>query len=168
MNKDWDLFFMKMVYLIANKSKDTSTKIGAIIVNDNNQIIKIGYNGFPIGIDDSVEERFQRPLKYAYTAHAEANAIFFAARDGAKIEGCKLYTNALCCNECAKAVIQSGISEVIYHTPYYAAWKLQQSTQWSGHENITHTLFKEGNVVVRELNIQVNFMCLVNGNLLNF
>lgn len=168
MNKDWDLFFMKMVYLIANKSKDTSTKIGAVIVNDNNQIIKIGYNGFPMGVDDSLEERFHRPMKYSYTAHAEANAIFFAARDGAKIEGCKLYTNALCCNECAKAVIQSGIREVIYHAPYYDAWKSQQSIQWTGHEHITNTLFKEGNVVVRQLNYQVDFMCLVNGRSLNF
>ena len=87
MTQSWDLFFMKMVYLVANKSKDISTKIGAVIVNDNNQIIKIGYNGFPIGVDDSIKERFERPLKYSYTAHAEANAIFFAARDGAKIEG---------------------------------------------------------------------------------
>lgn len=157
-----------MVFLIANKSKDTSTKIGAIIVNDNNQIIKIGYNGFPVGVNDFLEERFQRPIKYAYTAHAEANAIFFAAREGAKTEGCKIYTNALCCNECAKAVIQSGIREVIYHGPYYNAWKSQQSSQWLGHENITKTLFNEGNVYVRELNVQVDSMCLVNGNLLNF
>lgn len=86
MKDNWDLFFMKMVYLIANKSKDTSTKIGAIIVNDNNQIIKIGYNGFPLGVDDSVEERFHRPVKYAYTAHAEVNAIFLLLETAQKLK----------------------------------------------------------------------------------
>ena len=156
------------MYLIANKSKDTSTKIGAVIVNDNNQIIKIGYNGFPIGVDDSIKERFERPLKYSYTAHAEANAIFFAARDGAKIERCRLYTNALCCNECAKAVIQSGIKEVIYHESYYVAWKSKQSTQWNGHEDITNTLFKESNVLVRNLDYKLNCECIVNGQHLVF
>jgi dCMP deaminase len=165
-NNNWDIFFMKMVYLIADKSKDPSSKIGALIINDNNQIVKIGYNGFPVNVNDSILTRYQRPEKYQYTAHAEANAIFFAARDGVKTENCKIYTNMLCCIECAKAVIQSGIKKVVYHKQYYDIWMNDNRAQWNGHDAITRTLFQESGVQIQELDCVCNTSCIMNGRVI--
>jgi dCMP deaminase len=141
----FDEWFMRQVYLVATKSKDKSSKIGAIIVNDN-QIVKIGYNGFPVGVNDNISERYERPLKYAFTSHAEANAVSFAAKDGVKTDGCILYTNGICCIECCKIVIQSGIKEVIYHKQFNNKWNELYRPQWDGHEEISSILFKESDV----------------------
>ena len=82
----WDDFFFDMCQVVSAKSKDPSTKVGAVIVNSGNSIISTGFNGFPIGIDDHVESRYERPEKYLWTCHAEENAIAFAARNGALVE----------------------------------------------------------------------------------
>jgi len=110
----WDKKFIGLVNHIAEWSKDRSTKVGAVIVNDRNKILSVGYNGFPIGIDDDVEERHERPLKYKWTAHAEENAILSSAEIGVSLVDCKIYCNYLPCPRCCRAIIQSGIKEVIY------------------------------------------------------
>ena len=111
----WDIFYIGLAEMWANKSKDRSTGVGAIIVGPDNEQRSAGYNGFPRGVDDDINHRHNRPLKYEFTEHAERNAIYNAARMGTPLDGCVMYINwwPLPCPDCARAVIQSGITEVI-------------------------------------------------------
>lgn len=113
----WDRYFIGMCFYLAVKSKDRSTRLGAVIVGPNNEVLSTGYNGFPRGVPDSVEEYHTRPTKYFVTEHAERNAIYNAARHGIKLDSSRLYVpfnpNASVCCDCARAIIQSGIVEII-------------------------------------------------------
>ncbi|MBC8555659.1 MAG: dCMP deaminase family protein [Candidatus Brocadiales bacterium] len=111
---DWDQYFMTIAYLAASRSTDQSTHVGAVIVTQDNAIVSTGYNGPVRGeVYDTPQER---PEKYLYIEHAERNAIYNAARHGTKLDQCKLYVNFLPCADCARAIVQSGITEVIAHT----------------------------------------------------
>lgn len=112
---NWDTFFIELAKLTASKSKDYSTKVGAVIVGPDNEVRSLGYNGFPRGVNDHVEKRHERPAKYLFTEHAERNALYNALRAGIPVVGCRLYLNySPCpCSDCARAIIQSGIVEVI-------------------------------------------------------
>lgn len=118
---DWDETFMLMSSLIARRSKDPSTQVGACIVDENNVIVGLGYNGFPRGCHDDqlpwCREGAIEETKYAYVVHAEANAIMNA---NTSVKGCRIYVNLFPCNECAKAIIQGGIAEVVYNSDKYA------------------------------------------------
>ena len=109
----WDEKFIKLCNLIASWSKDRSTKVGAVIVNGRNKLVSVGYNGFPIGFDDNVDQRHERPQKYEYTEHAERNAIYSAAELGVSVKGCTMYLCWFPCPDCARAIIQSGISKLV-------------------------------------------------------
>lgn len=109
----WDEYFVEMARLTATRSKDRSSQVGAVIVR-NRLVISTGYNGFPRGVNDDVDERHERPAKYLWTVHAEENAILNAARYGAKVEGGSLYVTPFSpCSACARGIAASGISEVI-------------------------------------------------------
>ena len=110
----WDNRFLEMAALISTWSKDRSTKCGAVVVDDVRNVRSIGYNGFPRQLNDDIDERHDRPMKYFLTAHAEQNAVFAAARHGASLENCTIYCNRSPCAECAKAIIQSGIKRAVY------------------------------------------------------
>jgi len=110
--QEWDEYYMAMAYMTAMRSKDNSTWIGAVIVGPDGEIRSTGYNGFPRGVKYT-EERLQRPVKYDFTEHGERNAIYNAARAGVSTNGCTLYTHGLPCFDCARAVIQSGIKQVV-------------------------------------------------------
>ncbi|MBO6048208.1 MAG: dCMP deaminase family protein [Spirochaetales bacterium] len=117
----WDEYFMSVAMLSAMRSKDPNTQVGACIVNQDKKIVGTGYNGFPIGCSDDVLPwgRDGNPLqtKYPFVCHAELNAILNSiSRD---LRGCTLYVVMFPCNECAKAIIQSGIKEVIYRDNKY-------------------------------------------------
>ena len=116
----WDEYFMGIAILSAKRSKDPNTQVGACIVNESNKIMTVGYNGFPVGCDDDVFpwERTGDELetKYAYVCHAELNAILNYRGD---LSGSKIYVKLFPCNECAKAIIQAGIKEVIYKEDKY-------------------------------------------------
>ena len=113
---DWDTTFMGMAYLIARRSKDPKTQVGAVIVNSENIVTGLGYNGFPRGISD--DEWSWGDEKHAAVIHAEANAILNSNQ--ASLKDCRLYVPFFTCNECAKLVIQSGIREVIFcETKHY-------------------------------------------------
>ena len=116
----WDEYFMGVALLAAKRSKDPNTQVGACIVNKNKRILSTGYNGFPYGCSDDIFpwEREGEDTKYKYVVHAELNAILNAG--GKNLEGSRLYVDLFPCNECAKAIIQSGISEVIYLYDKYA------------------------------------------------
>ena len=112
---------MGVALLSAMRSKDPSTQVGACIVNDKNKIVGAGYNGLPIGCDDD-EFPWEKTgdflnTKYPYICHAELNAIL--NNIGMELKGCKIYTALFPCNECSKAIIQSGITEVIYLSDKY-------------------------------------------------
>lgn len=111
----WDEFYIGMCLHVSKKSQDRSTKLGAVIVGNNNEVLSIGFNGFPRGIDDEEERYHERPMKYLITEHAERNAIFNCARQGIATEGATMYLpfDPTPCTRCTRAVIQSGIKRII-------------------------------------------------------
>lgn len=117
----WDDYFMSVALLSGKRSKDPNTQVGACIVNKNNVIESIGYNGLPKGCSDDEfpweKEGEMLNTKYPFVVHAELNAILNAK--GKDLSGCKIYVALFPCNECAKAIIQSGISEVVYLSDKY-------------------------------------------------
>ena len=117
----WDEYFMGIAELSAQRSKDPSTQVGACIVSQDNKILSVGYNGMPRACSDD-EFPWERQggnldTKYFFVCHAELNAILNFR--GGSLEGSKIYTTLFPCNECAKAIIQSGIKEVVYYSDKY-------------------------------------------------
>ena len=117
----WDEYFMGIAHLSAMRSKDPNTKVGACIVDKNNKILSVGYNGFPIGLSDDKfpwgREGGFKDTKYAYVVHAELNAIL---NSNTNLRDSICYVPLFPCNECAKAIIQSGIKKVVYESDKYA------------------------------------------------
>ena len=121
-NISWDEYFMGMAVLSSLRSKDPSTQVGAVIVNDENKVVSIGYNGMPRNIEDACltwEKGEGLNSKYLYVCHAELNAIL-NARNGTSLNNCRVYVTLFPCNECTKALIQVGVKEVIYLENKYA------------------------------------------------
>ena len=118
----WDEYFMGIALLSAGRSKDTTTQVGACRVSDENKVLSVGYSGMPTGCndDDMPWEREGDPLatKYPFVCHAELNAIL--NRITGSLKGSRIYVSLFPCNECAKAIIQSGIKEVVYMEDKYA------------------------------------------------
>ena len=118
----WDEYFMGVAIFSAYRSKDPHTQVGACIVNEDKHIVGVGYNGMPNGCDDSVYPWGRTgdfaDQKYPYVVHAELNAILNASTS---LKGCRIYVSLFPCNECCKAIIQSGIREVVYLSDKYAA-----------------------------------------------
>lgn len=117
MSANWDQRFMDLARLVASWSKDRSRKVGAVIVGPGREVVAVGYNGFPRGVDDAVESRHERPAKYRWTEHAERNAIYNAARTGASLAGTTIYLPWYPCMDCARAIVQAGILEVVAIEP---------------------------------------------------
>lgn len=119
---NWDEYFMGIALLSAQRSKDPSTQVGACIVSDDNKIMSVGYNGMPRYCSDDEfpwdNKGDSLKTKYMFVCHAELNAILNYG--GGSLKNCKVYTTLFPCNECAKAIIQSGIKEVIYLSDKYA------------------------------------------------
>ena len=116
----WDEYFMGVALLASRRSKDPNTQVGACIVDENNVILTTGYNGFPVGCSDDEFpwDREGENTKYPFVVHAELNAILNAS--GKSLKGARIYVDLFPCNECAKAIIQSGIKEVVYLSDKYA------------------------------------------------
>lgn len=118
----WDEYFMGIALLSAKRSKDPSTQVGACIVDEDNKVVSIGYNGMPRQLDETKltwEKGEGLNSKYLYVCHAEFNAIL-NIRNGSSLKGCTLYVTLFPCNECAKAIIQTGIKKIIYLSDKYA------------------------------------------------
>ncbi len=117
----WDEYFMGVAHLAGMRSKDPNSQVGCCIVSEDNKILSIGYNGFPKGCSDDEFPwaREGEPLnnKYLYVTHSELNAIL--NYKGGSLDGAKLYVSLFPCNECAKAIIQSGIKTIIYDDDKY-------------------------------------------------
>ena len=120
-NVSWDEYFMGIAVLSCERSKDPNTKVGACIVDENKKVVSIGYNGMPSGCDESQlswNKGEGLDSKYLYVCHAEFNAIL-NTRNGSALRGCTLYVTLFPCNECTKAIIQTGIKEVVYISNKY-------------------------------------------------
>lgn len=141
----WDDYFMTMVYLVAMKSKDENTHIGTVVVGLDNEIRSTGYNSFPRGLNDVLSERQERPLKYRLIEHSERNACYNAGLIGVSLKGCRMYTSGVPCTDCARAVIQSGIKEVIVDK----SWNDDNYAHWLEEAQISLQMFKECGVKVR-------------------
>ena len=116
----WDEYFMGLAHLSALRSKDPNTQVGAAIVDENHRVVSVGYNGFPTGVSDDEfpwsREGDVLTSKYAFVVHAELNAILNSQRS---VRGCTIYVSLFPCNECAKAIIQSGIKKIVYESDQY-------------------------------------------------
>ena len=125
----WDEYFMGVAMLAARRSKDPNTQVGACIVSPDNIIISTGYNGMPKGCSDDEFpwERTGEQTKYPYVVHAELNAILNAS--GRDLRNSRIYVALFPCNECAKAIIQSGVKEVLYLSDKYADTMLTMASK---------------------------------------
>ena len=111
---NWTEYFLGIAEQVKLKSKDNSTQIGAVIVGGDNEVLSTGYNSFPRGLDDTKEERQERPEKYFWFEHAERNAIYNAARVGIPLKGSTIYlTSGLPCMDCARGIVNSGV-KIVY------------------------------------------------------
>lgn len=138
--KNWDEYFMDIAKLVSTRSKDRSTKVGALVVRDKT-ILSTGYNGFPRGVDDTIEERYERPLKYVWTVHAEENALLHAAREGISINGSTMYVTLHPCSTCAKAIVQCGIKEVVVED--------DDNPRFAEDFKVAKTILEEAGVTIR-------------------
>jgi deoxycytidylate deaminase len=109
--KDWDEYFLSIAEAAAAKSKDPSSKMGCAIVDTNNRVVSLGYNGLPQGADESKMTLSERPMKYHFVIHSEMNALIFARRD---LTGCTVYNKTATCDNCLKHCLQAGIKRFVY------------------------------------------------------
>lgn len=140
MKDKWDKRFLELAEHISTWSKDRSTKVGVVIVDDEKRVVSIGYNGFPRGCNDDVECRHERPAKYMYTEHSERNAIYNAARLGISTKGKIMYCTLFPCADCARAIIQSGIKELNVIQPG------PEDGRWSDSQKVAIELFDEAKI----------------------
>ena len=150
----WDEYFMGVAMLSGMRSKDPNTQVGCCIVSQDNKILSMGYNGFPKGCSDDEfpwAREGENPLetKYVYSTHSELNAILNYS--GGSLVGAKLYVSLFPCNECAKAIIQSGIKEVIYDCDKYAGVNWVSLNSETGIEVSNSNALEFGNAIEKLL-----------------
>lgn len=149
----WNRRFFDMVDLVASWSRDPSTKVGAVIVDEEHNVRSVGFNGFPRGVDDDVEERWEnREVKYKYAEHAERNAIYAAARHGCPVEHCTMYLGWYPCADCARAIIQAGIERVFIDGRKYSGTS-DRDARWAKDFEIANQMFLEADIEVLIINI---------------
>lgn len=147
-DEKWDLRFIEITKVVSLWSKDPSRKVGAIIVGNKKQIISQGYNGFPRNIKDTDERLNNRILKYQYVIHAEMNALYNALYNGSSVDGATIYVYGLpVCNECAKAIIQSGIKRVVMAFS-------ESSSTWNESFKVSKEMFDEVGIEYKFLDLK--------------
>ena len=144
----WDEYYLSICKVIASRSKDPNTQIGCVVVGPAHEIRSTGYNSFPRGIRDNVPERLERPTKYLWMEHAERNAICNAARAGTATEGCTIYVEIMPCMDCARAIVQAGICEVVVSD---ARMTQYSSDYYDQHFGLVEVLFQEAGILVRRV-----------------
>jgi dCMP deaminase len=141
--KKWDKRYMQLAKQVASWSKDPSSQIGAVAIAPKGQVLSQGYNGFPRGIADTEDRMTSREVKYRYVVHAEMNAIYNATYNGVSLDGATMYVSGLpCCSECAKGIIQVGISEVVMDGD-------PDNRRWHAPSDRALDMFKEAGIDVR-------------------
>ena len=139
----WNSYFFDVAFRTAQLSKDKRTRVGAVIVGQNREILSVGFNGLPMGINDDTPERSTPELKYFFTEHAERNAIYHGARRGISLRGSKLYSTLFPCSDCARAIIQTGVQEVCCPELVFT-----DVPAWSQSFRIAHEMFVEAGIKV--------------------
>lgn len=147
----WDQYFMTLAYLVSMKSKDPSTRVGAVIVGPDHEIRATGYNGLPRGVADRNYRYEDREYKLLAINHAEENAILHCALNGISAKGCTLYSPWLPCSRCTKTIIQSGISEIVYDENFPGN-RDGSKRDWERSLQISHEMLVEAGVHVRPFN----------------
>jgi dCMP deaminase len=162
---NWNQYFFDMIEVVRSKSKDKSTKVGAIIVSPDNSIVSTGFNGFPRGVIDDeskaipygrphhyktvdVEKRYERPDKYLWTEHAERNAIYAAAKRGVSLDGCKIYVDWYPCSDCCRGIIQVGIKQIIIDARNYEEKEKYWNERWKDQMEVTKRMCYESRVEI--------------------
>jgi dCMP deaminase len=143
---NWDEYYLDICKVVGRRSKDPNTQLGCIIVGPAHEIRSTGYNSFPRGINDNVPERLVRPTKYLWIEHAERNAICNAARAGTATDKCTIYVEIMPCMDCARAIVQAGIVEVVISAERMKAYS---SDYYNEHFGMVEVLFGEAKVGVR-------------------
>ncbi len=156
----WNYRFMEIALHMASWSKDPSTKVGCVVVGPDKEIRAQGYNGFPRNVNDDIEYRQTRPVKYAFYEHAERNAVYNACSVGVSLKGCIMYVTMPPCADCARAIIQSGIRQVYFMAPPIDATQIKTAGNWRETVSASFEMFKEAGVKVAELSRDI-----VNTNL---
>ncbi len=141
----WDSRFIGLAKQIGEWSKDKDRKVGCVIVGPNRELRSAGYNGLPRGADDDVAERHTVPAKYLWTEHPERNAIYNAANVGIPLHGCTLYIAGFPCMDCARAIVQSGITTVVSYEPDLG------NPKWGEDFRNTLQLFTEAGIFLRHV-----------------
>lgn len=158
MSTSKDGFYMSLAYLLARDSKDPGAKIGAVIVSEDGSLISVGINEYPNGLKYGDPSREARPEKYYWYEHGERNAIYEAARCGRALKGSIIYTQGMPCADCGRAIIQTGIREVVLDAQWEAFCRQHLETrgayppghvQWHEHSKRTKEMFMEAQVKVR-------------------
>jgi dCMP deaminase len=147
----WDAYYLGICRYVAARSKDPNTQIGCVIVGPAHEIRSTGYNSFPRGIRDTVPERLERPVKYLWMEHAERNAIYNAARAGTSTEGCTIYVEIMPCMDCARAIVQAGITEVVISQNRMRQYS---SDYYDEHFKNVEILFAEAGVRIRQVPLE--------------
>ena len=151
-SEKWNYRFMELALHVSTWSKDPSTKVGCVVVGPDKEIRSLGYNGFPRGVNDDLEYRQTRPIKYAFYEHSERNAIYNACSFGASLRGCTMYVTMPPCADCARAIIQSGIKQVYFMAPPSDANNVQAKGNWRETVENSFDMFRESGVKTTELN----------------
>ncbi|MFL3000807.1 MAG: deoxycytidylate deaminase [Cytophagales bacterium] len=145
---NWTEYFYNIAQQVKEKSKDNNTKIGALIVGKDKEIVSTGYNSFPRGIEDEKTKRQSKPEKYFWFEHAERNAIYNAARIGVSTKGCTMYlTCGIPCADCARGIINAGISKIFIMRDAGA-----QSKKWEESAARSNEMFSEAGVKIEWYN----------------
>lgn len=144
----WDTYYLNICRNVAARSKDPNTQIGCVIVGPAREIRSTGYNSFPRGIRDDVPERLERPAKYLWMEHAERNAIYNAARAGTSVDGCSIYVEIMPCMDCARAIVQAGIKEVVISRERMRRYA---SEFYDEHFKDVEVLFQEADVKITQV-----------------
>lgn len=134
---------MDLAGFIGNWSKDRSRQVACVVVAPDNSVRSIGFNGFPRGLNDDDDERHERPHKYLWTEHAERNAIYAAARNGIPLAGCRIYLPWFPCVDCARAIVQAGLNELVCLQPDFG------DAKWGEGFKVSAELLEEAGVRVR-------------------
>lgn len=160
---NWDLYFFKQANLIARRSKDPSSIVGTVIVRDR-VVLSSGFNGFPIGVKDYSERYNDRTTKYDFISHSEANSCLLAARNGISLKDSTCYTQTLPCCNCAKCLIQSGISKIKTLKNCEKLWA-DYSKNWIESKKVSEIMLREAGITVDECDIECGDDILIGGKI---
>jgi len=161
--ENWDEYFFRLAYVVAQKSHDPKTRIGSILVRDKN-VISTGYNSFPRLVNDSAERYNNRDLKRKIVCHSEENTILTSARLGINTSNTTLFTFGFPCCNCMKILIQGGVSDLVTHKQWP---NLIHSPEWIESIELSRILANEAGINIRIFDKVLGTQGLLDGKVIN-